>query len=319
MGNSNGQSRAAFFKLAKSKYKRCLAPGWKCEKETIRAHSVQNSGVFDLLSRNGHVVGIKQNLFIERPPEVEFSEIGRNRASTFTGFCGTHDTEIFRPIDTNVIDPSNPEHLFLVAYRSAAREMHANLESATRIQAAYQKRVSDGLDPKDEPSPAGLLAVQHMLKSFFMYQYMYKLDEAYLKKNYELLKNKVFQFTNQPPVLAASSLFSLDDVEKDEDGWVNVILNIFPISPEASVCIISYLFEDASKIEAELERAFSGTGDYQKYELSKLLLNYSDNFYIAPRHFEAWPADKVRVIRDHYAATILSGNIQEENQHFYLF
>jgi hypothetical protein len=58
-----------------------------------------------------------------------------------------------------LFDPGNPRHRFLVAYRATFHELHATCEAGSKVQSAYLERVKRGLDPKDSPSPAGMLAL----------------------------------------------------------------------------------------------------------------------------------------------------------------
>lgn len=308
-----------YFKLAKSEYRRCLSPGMSCTSKVIRAHSIQNSKVLDLLARNGHVKAITKRLSAERPPDFSFEEIGRNQATTFTGFCSFHDTEIFRPIDTADFDRNNPEHIFLMAYRSIAREMHASLHAASTIQATYLKRIELGLDPSDSPSESGLLATQQMMKAFFIFQYKANFDIALIEGRFDSITNQVFILMSQTPAIAVSLLFSLDGATKENEGWVNVSLNIFPNKKNETVVIFSYLPEDQGVVKAELQRILEATGEYQKYELSKLVLNYCDNFVIAPTHFDTWLPDKTEAIQQYFISTILKGNLSNEDERLFLF
>ncbi len=41
---------------------------------------------------------------------------GRKEATVFTGFCGYHDNELFKPIENNEFNSSD-EHVFLYTYR----------------------------------------------------------------------------------------------------------------------------------------------------------------------------------------------------------
>ena len=121
------------FELQKLSANLCLEPSEACSFAAIRAHSIQNTRVLDRLCSKGHVIMPKrQNPSDGRVDIVAFESIGRHRATTFTGLCGKHDRLIFEPIDKSPIDIRNGEHLFLVAYRSVLRELHATLSGAAR-------------------------------------------------------------------------------------------------------------------------------------------------------------------------------------------
>jgi len=61
-----------------------------------------------------------------------------------------------RAIEIRGFDPTSPEHLFIAAYRALAKELHAQMEAAYRIQANYNERVLVGLDSGREPEPVGM-------------------------------------------------------------------------------------------------------------------------------------------------------------------
>ena len=51
--------------------------------------------------------------------------IGLKQASTFTGYCGLHDNDLFTPIEKHALK-INEHHAFLLAYRSMAKELYNN-------------------------------------------------------------------------------------------------------------------------------------------------------------------------------------------------
>lgn len=130
----------------KKPFVRCYAPGDACEQDPIRAHSVQNASILELLQERGHVYAPRLQLTLKEP-RLEFGLIGRNLATTFHGLCNEHDTEIFRPIETAHLDPLNEEHLFLLSYRAVLKETHATAKSAVDTQSGYTAGVKEGLFP----------------------------------------------------------------------------------------------------------------------------------------------------------------------------
>ncbi|PAF31092.1 hypothetical protein [Paenibacillus sp. 7516] len=52
--------------------------------------------------------------------KFKLHEVGKGKASTFTGFCNKHDSKIFRPIESYVYKISDTEQNFLFAYRAFA-------------------------------------------------------------------------------------------------------------------------------------------------------------------------------------------------------
>src|SRR5688572_1590589 len=137
---------ASFLRIDKAQFSRCLEPSLQCSERAIRAHSVQNSGVLDQLARDGHVVRFVRSVSLDEGPKIQFGLVGRNQATTFLGLCGRHDGLIFAPIEKGELALENEEHLFLLAYRAAYRELHATMEGAAKAQDGYLERVERGLD-----------------------------------------------------------------------------------------------------------------------------------------------------------------------------
>jgi hypothetical protein len=112
-----------------------------------------------LLQRNGHVKGPSHQIERDDSFSMIWRDIGRNLATTFEGFCSTHDTNLFLPIDTEPFDVTDQQQLFLYAYRAVVRELHSSMEAAIRVQSMYQKRIEAEIDTGDQPEAAGMMAV----------------------------------------------------------------------------------------------------------------------------------------------------------------
>jgi hypothetical protein len=306
-----------FFARCGSQMGRCLAPGLICAAPAIRAHSVQNSQVLDLLVRDGHVIAPKIRFSLASGPVFTFDDVGRNQATTFAGFCSEHDSSIFKPIDNNAFR-SDSEYLFLMAYRAVARGLHAQMDAAYKIQGTYNKRVELGIDSGNEPSDAGMLAVQHMMKSYQTYVYKIPFDEALVSGKYDAVSHLVINLQHQAPTIAVCSHFALDDLSRNGDP-VRVSLNILPLDIGQSVAVFSYLSSETDLVRAALHRILTSEGEYQKYLLSKLVLNNCENFVVSPSYYDQWSPEKKKAITDFFVETLYTGKLEVENQNLYLF
>jgi hypothetical protein len=72
-----------------------LAPSMDCDEEPIRAHSIRNARVLDLVQTDGHVLMPRYRL-VNGEPTMESAKVGRNDASAFTGLCLKHDAALFK-------------------------------------------------------------------------------------------------------------------------------------------------------------------------------------------------------------------------------
>ena len=305
-----------FFKVHGISIETCHEPQEKCKRKAIRAHSIPSSTVLRYLARDGHVVMLKMNLKFPPPAEILFKLVGINKATTFTGLCSYHDNAIFRPIDDSLPNTGDPEHLFLLAYRAVLREYHVVLQNAIRFQATYNKRVEIGLSPGDMPCNFGIFATSNLINAFECYEYKRQYDYAYLQQRWHALNHELLVLRNQSPSIAVSSMFSLDDVAAPETP--RVALSVFPIN-DAVVAVFSSTQSDKPFVKSYLSRILAAEPYYQKYLLSKLILQSCENFVFAPDYFNAIPQAKKDAIGQFFTNTALINAEDYEDERLFLF
>ena len=311
-------SQEDFFRTLSLRFNKCLEPTMSCERKAIRAHSIQNANVFDLIHTNGHVV--MPHFYVkDKRPIVELRSKGRNRASTFTGMCKEHDTELFKTLDTQPFDKANLEQLFQLAYRAVTRELHAVMQGALQIQTGYLERVKRGLDPKEEPSAAGIFATGHLMKAYETWKYRYEyFDKNYIIGNWEGIDHDIILLEQQPAVIAVASLFSLPNVVRDDD-FARCVLNVFPISTDNTVVVFSYASAESKQARKFLKPILSSKGRYQRYLISKLVISRIENFALSPRHVENWSPEKTEKITSAFIKTIFSEEKIKDDLNLQLF
>jgi hypothetical protein len=303
---------ATMFSLRNAEFGRCFAPPPMCPRPAIRAHSVQNSKVLDLLEANGHVIAPAIRLSAVKEPEIELGLIGRNRASTFSGLCADHDRELFSPIELGAIDPANLEHAFLLAYRAVLYEVHASSAAAWQLQTGYSKRVELGLDPKDQPSEAGIWATHRILVAFETFQYKLRFDAAYLNRDFSLLSHDIISVPVCRPSIAASAVFSPEHLDRGGES-VRVCITVLPIAARETVAVLSYLNEDASLARADLGPLLEVSGARQAFELSRRLLNNCENFVLSPEYVASWTDRKRRAVTEYFVRTLVHDDLEVDD------
>ena len=97
-----------------------------CSNKIIHAHTVQRRGGIAAIAENGHVVSAKSAAQDLHKNHGEFvpRTVGVRSASTFMGFCNTHDTSMFRPVEIHSV-PLTPESCFLLGFRAISYELFA--------------------------------------------------------------------------------------------------------------------------------------------------------------------------------------------------
>jgi len=161
---------------------RCLhfEAGQRCT-EPIDAHSIQKNGGLSLIAQNGKVYVASKNFTDTKQNKggVSFAKQSVGKVSTFRGFCGKHDNELFEPIDNFALAPTQ-EQITLYAYRSLCREIFVKENSVTLFQ-NYSKNHRD--------NRANLGIYDAMLKGS---QFALKNLNAHKEKYELLLRSKSF-------------------------------------------------------------------------------------------------------------------------------
>jgi hypothetical protein len=151
-----------------------LFPG--CKDIPIKSHSLQKSLLKSITDHTNHVkkIGIDVEFKINGKFAIIEETVGINNASTFEGFCNKHDTEIFLPIEAKGLNFDNEEHLFLLLYRSIAREF----SEANKGYFLMRDVVKDLLkDMKEEDMLGPCLLIQLYLQ-YCEYFYVKQIKEC---------------------------------------------------------------------------------------------------------------------------------------------
>lgn len=95
-----------------------------CSPGIVRAHTIQRRGGLGDIAEAGHVMSSKAGVegIFDNEGRIEPVEVGVRSASTFNGFCGAHDTELFRPVEVGAVTLSH-ESVFLLTFRAIAFEL----------------------------------------------------------------------------------------------------------------------------------------------------------------------------------------------------
>ena len=296
----------------------CFWPKEECTNKAIRAHSVQNSRVLDLLCRDGHLMMPQLDLTATKPPDIVFRPVGRNLATTFTGLCENHDRELFRTIETKPLQTADSQHLFLLSYRAVLMEAHASRKSAIDLQLSFQRGVERAVYPREEPSPPGELAVVHMIGAYLVEDVKTRFDKAYLIDDWDAVSHHVF-FIESRPALAVNSMFSTNRYSEVLDAPAFVTLNVFPVTREQTAVVFSFIAAQKSAAVDAFGYIWSSGGQYQQYELSKLILRKAQNVAIAPEFFDTFTERRRENIRQYFMRNIAGHSFELEDPDLFLF
>lgn len=108
-----------------------------CAKKIINAHTIQKNGGLSALKESDHVGHLA-----DKDGEILFEKIGVNSASTFPGFCSSHDNAMFASIETGSPTLQNQD-LFLFAFRAVSYSLYAKNMAGLNLEVL--RRLDSGL------------------------------------------------------------------------------------------------------------------------------------------------------------------------------
>lgn len=111
-------------KKSEKKARNCMFNG--CQNRAIKSHVLQKNGILREISENNHLIELSpSNPFeIHEKGINDFKSVGINNVYTFHGFCHTHDTEIFKLVETfSNLDFENINQQALFCYRGLCQEI----------------------------------------------------------------------------------------------------------------------------------------------------------------------------------------------------
>lgn len=97
-----------------------------CQDCAIKSHVLQKNGILQEISVENHLIErVSTNPFeMDEKGISDFKRKGINNVYTFYGFCQTHDTEVFKPIETEkTLNLYNPNQQLLFCYRGLCQEI----------------------------------------------------------------------------------------------------------------------------------------------------------------------------------------------------
>ena len=156
-----------------------------CSGRPTEAHTIQKEGGLRAIAENGHVISIKKGVFSVGNNDGEIIPVpdGIGKASTFPGFCNTHDA-MFSPAEQAAVTLGR-EASFLLSYRSivyekflkaaALRSLEINRQEADKGQPfAEQMRIQKLIYAVKCGTELGLRDIERCKAAF---------EAAYLERN----------------------------------------------------------------------------------------------------------------------------------------
>ncbi|MGE7874802.1 hypothetical protein [Bacillus paramycoides] len=311
--------------------KECFHQNESCSDKIIKAHSIQNNRILNKISENGEVLMIGGGSDNSSNFKTSMQRKGRKIATTFTGFCGRHDNDLFIPIEEKNYQLGNKEQEFLFAYRALAKEYHTKMtvgdmyrKMRQYIMAGEYHRLSNIFDENNQPD---IDHIQYMAKAvtdtlighedaearlqLFRERMNKDLDNA----NFNEIVTEVIELDEEYHIAASSITF----IERDLDNKVvndladlnaqlaPLFVTIFPQDGKTYI-LLSYFERNKRKYKFIREQILTQSIKMQKVIISNLIVAYFENWAISPIKWNKLGTKMQSKIHRYYVKTIAAGD-----------
>lgn len=215
--------------------------------------------------------------------EFEIKKTGRSKATTFRGFCSTHDKNIFKPIEDSEYIGSE-EQDFLFAYRTFSQEYHEQLAVDKTKKQHFVENPNLCYDDKFVQEYRYIMGKKRSLDIM-----KNELDNALINRNFSIL-NTVKIKTSIPCDFALTSVIllevdlkgnTLNDAYSFCNDCKHILLTIFPTDAETFI-LFSWLKQHDIFFEHYSHQLNALSENDVKYYVSNLI-SYSPNIVLSPR------------------------------------
>lgn len=267
-----------------------------CSTKIIRAHTVQRKGGLAAVAENGHVISLKSGFrnIVKNEGNIVPALTGVGDASTFMGFCGWHDEQLFAPIEKSSID-LREQAAFLLSFRAVCYE---KFQKDAAYRSIEIQREGDKGDPFE---------VQIAKQNYLHYmregikrgmrdleRWKKRYDEAFISGNYNLFSYYGVRFSSDLPLVACGALHPdfdingnrLQIITRGESEFDHLCLNLTVVNGK-SVAVFGWTGEHGGAAETFV-RSFRAL---PKSEMANVAFHiaseYFENTYFRPSWWDA--------------------------------
>lgn len=311
-----------------ARLRECFHRSSECTDTIVRSHSIQNNRILKKISTDGVVTSIE----LVRG-KSDYKQIGRKKASTFSGFCSFHDNEVFKEIEIKDYDRSNDFQSALFAYRALALEYNKKAticrlykKILEYIEKKEWKAIIEGCDdiPKNQYSPSEqydyylgyTVGSQIEIESFERNRSTFR--RLFESNDSSFLRTFTVKFRNEFPIAVTSSitierdmrnkLINTIEVRKEVGDSIPMYLTIFPQNGK-TICIFSYYTQDEKYYSNLRDDIINSGEENQKIIITNIIANHIENFFVSSNYWNKLKSEiKERFLKQFVETMVDAGN-----------
>lgn len=304
--------------------KECFHEDEDCSSNIIKAHSIQNNRILNKISENGEVLMFGDN----NGNSLNFSMqgIGRKRATTFTGFCGKHDTNLFMPIERESYQIGNKEQEFLFAYRALAKEYHTKVTVGDMYREMRRCLINEEYDKlndffsKKKPTLEYIGALATMFNEFLVGNedaekrleiYKKRMNDSLDNSNFDEVITEVIELDEEYHIAVSSMTFIekdlkgnvINQIENLEATLAPLFITVFPQEGKTYI-LLSYFERNKKRYKFIREQILTESINKQKIIISNLIVAYLENWAVSPIKWRGLSQKTKEKINKYYVNTM---------------
>jgi hypothetical protein len=278
----------------------CMHPN--CNSFAINSHLLQKNKIINSISENSHVIELVENDYFKiynGENNLVFKLNSLNKVMSHPLFCNSHDTKIFRDIETGSIDFFNLNTQILFSYRSLCGELwkkQRNLEFYIRMNSSKSLLFEFS---KNEKNQIQDLIYSHSLGIKDLTYYKNKLETKnensppFIFKTFKISKLDICGSGVFSPVSEKENIYQ-------EDPFPIVFVNIIPSSDYTFVILGKSLDYSNLWIENYFKDWESSHKAKGKELISDLIASRMESWAISPILYNLWKSKKLKEIENYW-------------------
>lgn len=258
--------------------KTCYHPD--CNAKSINSHLLQKNGILSSIATDSHLWHMEVDNF--KNSTFSFKRSGLNKVYSFNCFCNSHDTELFRKIETNDIDFNDYESCLLFTLRSVYNEIWRKEVNLKKYQCMALK------NPEISVNPIYMRTVQQetlglsdlRITENEIWNDLKNNSESFVFENRKLTRIELCltAFYNYETTLELNQ--HITDHGKDMESVSSIFINLLPYKG-SSILLMGYLKKNEKKVKGYFYSFFKENEKKLQRKLTNLMVFQCETWVVS--------------------------------------